>query len=90
MRDTGTGITSEEMLLLFTRFGKLQRTASINSGGLGLGLTIVKQILELAGGKIDVYSDGKDTGSCFTFSMPLESVLEELTAQEILPQTPKP
>ena len=78
------------MPLLFTRFGKLQRTASINSEGLGLGLTIVKQIVELAGGKIDVHSDGKDAGSCFEFTMPLESVLEELTAQEILPQFPKP
>ena len=53
----------------------------MNNEGLGLGLTIVKQIVQLSGGEINVYSDGKDAGSCFTFTMPLESVLEELPAQ---------
>ena len=81
MKDNGIGITSDEMPLLFSRFGKLQRTACMNNEGLGLGLTIVKQIVQLSGGEINVYSDGKDAGSCFTFTMPLESVLEELPAQ---------
>ena len=40
--DTGLGIAAEDMKQLFTRFGKLQRTASINSAGIGLGLTIVQ------------------------------------------------
>ena len=62
----------------------------MNSEGLGLGLTIVKQIVKLAGGEINVYSDGKDKGSCFEFTMPLESVLQELSPQEILPQILKP
>ena len=62
----------------------------MNSEGLGLGLTIVKQIVQLAGGEINVYSDGKDEGSCFEFSMPLESVVQELPPQEILPQILKP
>ena len=42
VRDTGQGIAAEEIETLFTRFGKLQRTAVMNSSGLGLGLTIVK------------------------------------------------
>jgi signal transduction histidine kinase len=46
--DTGAGIAKEDIGKLFTRFGKLQRTAEINSEGLGLGLTIVKQIVESA------------------------------------------
>ena len=46
VRDTGVGITAEEIKLLFNRFGILQRTANMNSEGLGLGLCIVKQILE--------------------------------------------
>ena len=58
--DTGVGIEAEEMKLLFNRFGKLQRTARMNSEGLGLGLTIVQQIVEKAGGKVAVFSSGKD------------------------------
>lgn len=42
VRDTGTGIAAEDIPKLFTRFGKLKRTADLNSDGLGLGLTIVK------------------------------------------------
>lgn len=40
--DSGSGIAKEDMSLLFTRFGKLQRTANINNEGIGLGLNIVK------------------------------------------------
>ena len=47
----------------------------MNSEGLGLGLTIVKQIVDLAGGSISVFSEGKDTGSCFTFTMRLKPAL---------------
>ena len=42
VEDTGVGIMSQDFPKLFSRFGKLQRTASINSEGIGLGLTIVK------------------------------------------------
>ena len=40
--DTGIGIAPDDIPKLFTRFGKLHRTAHMNSEGLGLGLTIVK------------------------------------------------
>lgn len=40
------------MSKLFTRFGKLERTAAQNSEGIGLGLTIVKQIVQKSGGAI--------------------------------------
>lgn len=42
VQDTGVGIAPEEMPSLFTRFGKLLRTASVNKEGIGLGLNIVK------------------------------------------------
>ena len=56
--DTGHGICQEEVSELFKKFGKLKRTAAINSAGIGLGLTIVKQIIESAGGRVSVFSEG--------------------------------
>jgi signal transduction histidine kinase len=69
VEDTGVGIKQEDLSLLFTRFGKLLRTAEMNSDGIGLGLTIVKQILEQGNGQIEVVSAGRDKGSCFLFNM---------------------
>jgi len=48
--DTGTGIAKNDLPVLFSKFGKLQRTASMNDTGIGLGLTIVKQIVEKSQG----------------------------------------
>ena len=52
VRDSGVGIDAEDFKKLFTRFGKLHRTAEMNSEGIGLGLTIVKNIIEKSGGQI--------------------------------------
>lgn len=72
VKDTGVGIAEEDIPLLFSRFGKLQRTASLNSEGIGLGLTIVQQIVELSGGSVFVQSEGVGKGSTFMFSMKME------------------
>ena len=45
VRDTGAGIAAEDIPRLFSRFGKLHRTASMNHEGIGLGLTIVNEIV---------------------------------------------
>ena len=73
VEDTGAGIASEDFPKLFTRFGKLQRTAQINSEGIGLGLTMVKQIVESGGGAVGVDSPGVNQGSLFSFSMQMEN-----------------
>jgi len=46
VKDTGVGINDEDIPKLFSRFGKLKRTAKMNSEGIGLGLTIVVKIIE--------------------------------------------
>ena len=77
VKDTGKGISREDFPKLFTRFGKLQRTAEINSEGIGLGLTMVKQIVEKAGGIVDVESEGIDKGSLFSFCMKMGHVTDD-------------
>ena len=73
IQDTGAGIKREDFSKLFTRFGKLQRTAQMNSAGIGLGLTIVKQIVEDSGGAVGVESEGPGRGSLFSFTMKMNS-----------------
>ena len=72
--DTGVGIAKEDIPNLFNKFGKLQRTTEMNSDGIGLGLTIVKQIVEQGGGYVDVESDGVGKGSTFIFTLRMSSV----------------
>ena len=74
VRDTGLGLSQDEIPALFNKFGKLHRTAEINSAGIGLGLTIVKEIVELAGGVVYAESDGPNKGSLFTFTMVMRAV----------------
>lgn len=67
VKDTGIGIKQEALPFIFERFYK------VSEGGLGLGLTIVRELVEAHGGRIDVKSDfGK--GSAFTVFIPLNDV----------------
>ena len=67
--DTGKGIKAEEIEFLFTKFGKLQRTAEMNSEGIGMGLMICQNLVGLNHGTILVHSDGENKGARFTFTM---------------------
>ena len=73
--DSGKGIAVEEIPKLCQKFGKLLRTAEMNSEGVGLGLMISKALVEENGGQLEIKSEGPDQGSDFIFSM-------KMTAQE--------
>ena len=73
IKDTGVGIDTDLLPHIFDRFRQADASARRNFTGLGLGLTIVRNIVELHGGMIDVQSDGKDLGSTFTLTLPLAS-----------------
>jgi len=75
--DNGKGIKEEEKIKLFTMFGKLQRTADVNQEGIGLGLTICKELCSKNGGEISVESMGEARGSTFTFTMKMLSTLDD-------------
>ena len=74
IKDTGKGILQEDLPKLFSLFGKLKRTAKINSEGIGMGLMICQNLVKMNGGNIEVHSDGDNLGSVFSFSMKMTKV----------------
>ncbi len=68
--DTGEGISAEFLPRLFDRFSQQDSTSTRSHGGLGLGLAIVRQIVQLHGGTIEASSQGKGLGSKFTVKIP--------------------
>jgi signal transduction histidine kinase len=67
--DTGEGISAEFLPKVFDRFRQDQALMK-KSGGLGLGLALVRQLTELHGGTVKAESDGKDKGAKFTVRLP--------------------
>lgn len=68
--DTGQGITPELLPHIFDRFTQGDNSTTRRSGGLGLGLTLAREIVALHGGSIAAESAGLDRGSTFTASLP--------------------
>lgn len=71
VRDYGAGIQAEFLPHLFEKFRQQDGTTTRGVGGMGLGLSIARQILEFHGGSVRASSDGKDTGSLFVVQLPL-------------------
>jgi signal transduction histidine kinase len=70
VRDTGEGISQEFLPFVFERFRQGETLAGRSQPGLGLGLAIVRHIVELHGGQVDVESDGLGKGACFVVRIP--------------------
>jgi len=71
--DSGQGISAEALPRIFERFRQSEAPASRRRGGLGLGLAVSKQLVELHGGTVSARSPGKGMGATFTLSLPLVS-----------------
>src|SRR5262249_14624023 len=76
IQDTGKGIDRAFLPYVFDRFRQEDSSFVRKHGGLGLGLAIVRHIIELHGGNICARSLGKDQGSTFTIDLPCLSVSE--------------
>jgi PAS domain S-box-containing protein len=86
VEDTGVGISPEFLPYVFDRFAQQDSSKHRNHGGMGIGLSIVKQIVELHGGTVSAASDGDGRGATFTVCLPMTAV----AASPIAPQQSAP
>jgi PAS domain S-box-containing protein len=75
--DTGEGITADFLPHVFDRFRQADAGATRKYGGLGVGLSIVKHLVELHGGAVRAHSAGRGQGASFVVSFPVAAVLDE-------------
>jgi signal transduction histidine kinase len=68
--DTGDGIAPAHLTHVFDRFYRTDESRSRATGGAGLGLAIVRQLVEAHGGRIEAESPGAGRGSTFTIVLP--------------------
>lgn len=76
VQDDGAGIDPELLPHVFDLFTQAKRTPDRSQGGLGVGLALVKSLVELHGGTVQAESLGKGRGSIFTVRLPLVQVME--------------
>jgi two-component system CheB/CheR fusion protein len=90
VRDTGEGITTEQLPQVFSRLGVVHTSSQSPGGGLGLGLAIVRHLVELHGGAVQAASAGPGQGATFTVTLPMtdeplahEAEARRITAREL-------
>lgn len=79
VEDNGIGIAPSLLPVIFNLFTQAERSPDRAQGGLGLGLALVKSLVEMQGGRVEAHSDGPGRGSRFTVWFPLVSCSESLS-----------
>ena len=80
VRDTGIGIPAASLPTIFDMFSQVDRSIERSQGGLGIGLALVKGLVEMHGGAVTAASDGTDRGSAFTVWLPVVAPAAESPA----------
>jgi PAS domain S-box-containing protein len=83
-KDTGKGITGDFLPHLFERFSQADASSVRIHGGMGLGLSLVKSLVELQDGTITAESAGEGLGATFTLSFPLIAQSPRVSAEEMI------
>ncbi len=83
VRDTGVGIPAEMLSAVFNLFTQADRSLDRSQGGLGIGLTLVRRLVEMQGGSVQAFSEGPGKGSEFVVRLPL---LAEERPERIAPK----
>jgi len=78
VQDTGVGIAEDALAGVFEMFSQIGRTVDRSQGGLGIGLSLVRRLVEMHGGSVAATSAGANAGSIFTVRLPLAA--EEASA----------
>jgi signal transduction histidine kinase len=72
IEDTGVGIPHAMLPRIFELFTQVESSRAHSQGGMGIGLSLVKNLVTLHGGSVQARSDGPGTGSVFTVRLPLQ------------------
>lgn len=74
VKDSGVGMTSESLAHIFELFSQVETSLPVAEGGLGIGLSLAKGLVELHGGQLAASSDGLGTGCTFTITLSRERI----------------
>jgi two-component system, chemotaxis family, CheB/CheR fusion protein len=87
IKDTGFGIAPEMIPKIFEMFGQIETTEEQARGGLGIGLSVVKKIVEMHGGTVEAFSDGIGKGSEFIVRLPIAAEQSQIIPARPISET---
>lgn len=86
VQDNGQGIPPDMLTAIFELFVQGTKTLARTEGGMGIGLSLARVLVELHGGTLSVHSDGKNCGSTFTMRLPLTEKRPNVSSQDSAPR----